>query len=123
MGTKQTTLELKYQIKELVTELGWSQNRLAQIVYTEMNDWDDDDAILKFQERLKKELQRSTTKPEKLQRYLEIIVSHPEAQKLDIVLNKYVPQGSITASLSRCMGDISQEIDSAYNKALRRSSR
>lgn len=123
MGTKQTTLELKYQIKELVTELGWSQNRLAQIVYTEMNDWDDDDAILKFQERLKKELQRSTTKPEKLQRYLEIIVSHPEAQKLDIVLNKYVPQGSITASLSRGMGDISQEIDSAYNKALRRSSR
>ena len=66
MGTKQEALEVQSQIKSLAAELGWTQNRLAQILYTELNEWDDDNEILKFQERLKKELQRSTTKIDRL---------------------------------------------------------
>ena len=121
MGTKQEVLEVQSQIKSLAAELGWTQNRLAQILYTELNEWDDDNEILKFQERLKKELQRSTTKIDRLKKYLEIVVSHPEAQKLDVVFNKYVPQNAISSSLSKEMGKVSKEIDSVYNKALHRT--
>ncbi len=123
MGTKQEALEVQSQIKSLAAELGWTQNRLAQILYTELNEWDDDDEILKFQERLKKELQRSTTKVDRLKKYLEIVVSHPEAQKLDVIFNKYVPTNAISSSLSKEMSKVSKEIDNVYNKALHRINR
>ena len=123
MGTKQEVLEVQSQIKSLAAELGWTQVRLAQILYTELNEWDDDDEILKFQERLKKELQRSTIKINRLKKYLEIVVSHPEAQKLDVIFNKYVPQNAISSSLSKEMGKVSKEIDNVYNKALYQTNR
>jgi len=116
MGTKQETLEIQFQIKKLAAELGWSQNSLARILYTELNEWDDDDEILRFQEKLKKELQRPTTKVERLKVYLDVIVRHPDAKKLDVIFNKYIPRGSISSSLIKTMSDISQEIDDAYNK-------
>lgn len=118
MGTKQTSVELSSKIKELIAELGWSQNKLARILYTELNEWDDEDEILKFQEKLKKELQRPTTKVEKLKAYLDVIVRHPDAKKIDMVFNKYTPQNAISSSLSKAMVDISQEIDDAYNKSV-----
>ena len=123
MGTKQESLELQSQIKKLAVELGWSQNKLARILYAELNDWDDEDEIARFQEKLKKELQRSTTKVERLRIYLDVIIEHPDARKLDVVSNKYIPRNLISSSLSEAMGDISQEIDNAYNKALHRTSR
>lgn len=123
MGTKQESIELQAQIKKLTAELRWSQNELARILYTELNEWDDEDEIAKFQEKLKKELQRPTTKVERLRVYLDVITGHPQAKKLDVVLNKYIPQNSISSSLSEAMGDISQEIDNAYNKELHRTSR
>lgn len=116
MGTNNETIEVQSQIKSLVAELGWSQNRLARILYTEMNEWDDEEEILKYQQRLKKELQRSTTKVKRLKEYLNIIVNHPDAKKLDVVLNRYIPQGSVSDSLSRGLREVSQEIDGAYNK-------
>lgn len=119
MGTKQESFELQSQIKDLAVELGWSQNRLARILYTELHEWDDEGEIVRFQEKLKKELQRSTTKVERLKVYLDVLIRHPEAQKLDVVFNRYIPQNSISPSLSKAMGDISQEID----KALHRTSR
>ena len=121
MGTNNETVELQSHIKILAANLGWSQNRLARVLYTEIHDWDNDEEIFKFQEKLKKELQRGTTKVEKLQRYLEILVNHPELQKLDVVFNKHVPQGAISSSLSRGIGEISKEIDNACNKALQRT--
>lgn len=116
MGTKEASLELLLQIKELISALGWSQNELSRILYTELHEWDDENEILKFQEKIKKEFQRPTTKAERLRTYLDVIIRHPDAKKIDIVFNKYTPQNSISSSLSKAMGDISQEIDKAYNK-------
>jgi hypothetical protein len=123
MGTTQESHELLLQIKGLIAELGWTQNRLARILYSELNEWDDEDEIFRFQEKLKKELQRPTTKADRLKVYLDVMVRHPDAQKLDVVMNRYIPQGSISSSLSKGMKDISTEIDNAYNKALQRTSR
>lgn len=119
MGTNRKTVELQRQIKSLIAELGWSQNQLARNIYTELHEWDDDEEILVFQERLKKELQRPTTKPEKIEKYISIIVSHPDAKRLDTSFNKYVPAGAISDALSRGMSEISREIDAVFNKRSR----
>lgn len=111
MGTKQEVLELQSNIKRLAAEIGWSQNKLAKLFYTELNEVDDEHEIRLFQERLKKELQRSTTKVERLRTYLDIMLRQPEADKLDVIFNKYIPQKSISCSLSKSMQAISKEID------------
>jgi hypothetical protein len=116
MGTNTETTEVQLQIKRIIKELGWTQNKFARILYTEMNEWDDEDEILKFQERVKKELQRTSTKVEKLKKYLEILMQLPETQTIDVVSNRYVPQGAISLSLGRAMADISQEINNQYKK-------
>ena len=122
MGTKSETIQLQEQIKKMIGELGWSQNQLARNIYTEINEIDDKDEILSFQERLKKELQRPTTKPDKLKRYLSIICSHPEAHKVDVTLNKYIPTGFISESLCKGMKVISQEADKASNNGMQGTS-
>lgn len=116
MGTNEQVVSLQLQIKKLLAELGWSQNQLARIIYTETHDFDDESQIISFQERLKKELRRETTKPEKLKGYLTTIVNHPDAERIDIVTNKYVATEVISSSLSDGMGEISKEIDSYLQK-------
>lgn len=115
MGTKSETVELQEKIKQLISDLGWSQNKLARIVYTEVYEFDDEAEIYNFQERLKKELQRKTTGPDRLKVYLSIIIKHPEAVNIDLVLNKYIPMGAISEPLSDEMCSISKEIDKASN--------
>ncbi|MDM5139525.1 hypothetical protein OB959_06900 [Aeromonas bestiarum] len=116
MGTNQESIEIQFQIKCLIAELGWTQNKLAEILYIELNDIDNEDEMERFKERLKKELQRSTTKAEKLKAYLDVIVRHRDTQKIDVVFNKHIPLGSISSTLSQAMGDISKEIDKTYKK-------
>ncbi|WP_323751454.1 hypothetical protein [Marinobacter sp.] len=113
---------LQREIKFLIAKLGWSQNRLARELYTALNNWDDEDEIQSFQERLKKELQRKTTKTEKLKKYILIIIRHPEAQKIDVIANQYVGAGYISHSLEDGMAKISESLDRSlasetFNKA------
>ena len=84
---------------------------MAKNIYTETHEADNDAEILSFQERLKKELQRDTTKPERLRKYLEIISNHPDAERLDTALNKNIPLGFISESISKGMRLISKEVD------------
>lgn len=111
MGTKKETLELQYQIKQLLSQLKWSQNGFARIVFTELNDIDNEEEIIKFQEKLKKELQRETTKPERLKEYLNIIFRHMEYEKIDLFFNKNSSVSSIDPDIVIEMVEISKEID------------
>lgn len=92
-------------------ELGWTQNKLARIIFVELHDDDNDEEIEAFQEQFKKALQRDTTKIERLQKFLEIAVSHSDAKALKKGFKKYAPQNSISSSLSEGMRMISLEID------------
>jgi len=111
MGTKNESEELQSQIKLLASELGWSRNELARILYTELNEWDDEDEITRFQGRLKKELQRSTTNPDRLRAYLSILVRHPRAIKADLIFNKCTRLDAISPSLREGLVGISQDLD------------
>lgn len=113
MGTNSDTYELQEQIRSLISKLGWTQNRLAREIYVELNEWEDPEDVRRFQEKLKKELQRPTTKPDRLKEYLRIICNHNEAKSLSFsfVLNQYVQSIEFSESFKTAMEDISLEID------------
>ena len=105
------TIELQKEIKTIISQLGWSQNKLARIIYTELHDWDDPDEIKKFSERLKKDLYRSTTKEEKLKNYMHIIIQKSEYTKTDTIFNRYAPTQDISKFIRNGMSKISKELD------------
>lgn len=76
------TIELQKQINLIKRQLKWTQNKLISVLYTELYETDVEEEMRKFQERVKKELRRETTKPEKLQNYLNIISEHPDFKKI-----------------------------------------
>lgn len=115
MGTERDAERIKKEIKRLSKSLAWTQNKLAREIYVELNEWDDDEEILRFQERFKKEMQRKTTNIERLKKYLEILVAHPDASRVDCVFNQYVPQGCLSETFITGMGEISQELDNAIS--------
>lgn len=116
MGTKQEALKIQSQLKGLMRELGWTQNQLARIIFAELHEHDNDNEIVAFQEQFKKALQRDTTKIERLQKFLEIAISHPDAKGIKKGFKKYVPQNSIRSSLAEGMRMISLEIDEDLKK-------
>lgn len=112
MGTN----EVQKQIKEIIASLGWSQKKFARVIYTELNDYDDEAEIIKFEERLKKDLTRSTIKVEKLEAYLSIVRRHPEFEKIDIILPNYKPTRFISSFIVEEMKRTSKLLDKNLGK-------
>lgn len=84
------TREAQEQIRLLCNKLGWSQAKLARELYIELYDEDDDLEIARFTEKLKKQLNRSSTSLERLEAYINIIVIHPDFDNIDLVMRKQI---------------------------------
>lgn len=67
--------KLQATIRQKLEELGISQAALAEKIFIEDHDEDDETALTRFTETLKKQLQRTSTPAEKLHRYLEILLA------------------------------------------------
>lgn len=114
MGTTPQTAALQQEIRRLLKKLSWSQSEFANRFYvaeTCESDYDDEDELRTFRERFKKELQRSTTDPELLRKYLDHLIAHPSAANLDVSLNRPTPLGAIGDELRQGLAVISTEID------------
>lgn len=85
MGTTETR-DLQIVIKNLSSRVGWSQNQLARHLYCALNDDDNEIDMRRFEERLKKELSRETTNPERLRCYLEVMRHLPDIHKANLVI-------------------------------------
>lgn len=105
------TRELQKEIKCIIKKMGWSQKRLAREIYMEENDVDNEDEIVKFEEKVKKELNRPSTKTARLKHYLDIIALAPEFKGIDIVLRDYHGSGILGTELEAQMKKISIELD------------
>lgn len=108
MGTE--TQNLQHEIKTLIKQVGWSQNQLAEMLYVVAHEVDNDKELEQFKGRFKKELTRSTTKPEKLSRYLDLMLEDDRFQKLGLIRPKYVPNAKLSKEMQRAMQEISKEI-------------
>jgi len=109
MGT-QRTRELQKVIKDLIARVGWSQNALARQLHWELNDTDDEDELKRFQERLKKELDRSSTKPELLERYLDVIRTLPDVEKANLIVPQYIPSKHLDPDIQSTLLDFSKDL-------------
>jgi hypothetical protein len=85
------TLNLQREIKQALKALGWSVPKFSSSYLIEINDRDiPEDEVQSFIEKVKKQLVRTTTKPEILQEYFSYIEGLDEYSKLS--LNKKVPE-------------------------------
>ncbi|MGO1232826.1 MAG: hypothetical protein ACTMHG_03795 [Marinobacter sp.] len=112
MGT-QRTRELQQAIKDLIARVGWSRRALARQLHWELNDTDDEDELKRFEERLKKELTRPTTKPELLEHYLDVMRQLPECEKADLVIPQYFASEQLDPEIEGALRDISSDLSSA----------
>ena len=105
-----TTDKLQSEINSIINKLGWSKNRLAREVYVATFDDDNEVEIKRLEERLKKELSRSSTKPERLEEYLQIISRNREFEKLDLVLPVFIKNKYLSDNVMSGMATISKTI-------------
>ncbi|HCI75904.1 MULTISPECIES: hypothetical protein [unclassified Psychrobacter] len=110
-GKWEESKQLILEIKRVCERLGWSQKKLAEKIYLELNDDDNEKAIKAFSSTFVKRLQRSTTHPEQLKEYLSIISNLPEFQKADIVRNQYIPLGHLSDFIQKEILSISRGLD------------
>lgn len=108
------TKDLQTEIKLMIGKLKWTQKRLAREIYTETHEYDNDIEIGRFEESLKKDLSRESTKPERLMEYIKIISRHDEFKRLDIIVPIYIS----TETLSPLMKDEMKRISSCINMLL-----
>ena len=104
------TIELQDEIKKILAKLKWSQRRLGREFYIAKHEYDDDDEIRRYEEKVKKDLTRKSTKPELLNSYLEIIAQHNEFKNLDVVIFSYHKSGVLSDTMEEGMNDISKLI-------------
>lgn len=104
------TIELQKEIKIILAKLDWSQKRLGREVYMAKFDHDNDDEIRQYEEKIKKDLSRPTTKPELLNSYLDIISQHRDFEKLDVVLPTYYKSDILEGPVEKGLGDISKMV-------------
>lgn len=109
MGTE-TTQELQAIIKALSARAGWSQKHLAREIYWELHDDEDEVEMQRFEETFKKALSRSTTKPEQLQRYLDIMRDITAIKKADLILPQYHSTNVLDPELEKAMLEVSKEL-------------
>jgi elongation factor P--beta-lysine ligase len=76
----------------------------------ELNDTDDEEELRRFEERLKKELTRSTTKPELLEHYLDVIRQLPECEKAGLVIPQYIDSKHLDSEIEEALRNISSDL-------------
>jgi paraquat-inducible protein B len=109
MGTDRTK-ELQKTIESVIARVGWSRKALARQLHWELNDNDDEDELRRFEERLKKDLTRPSTRPELLEHYLDVIRSIPEVEKANLVIPQYIPSRKISPEIKGALVDLSKDL-------------
>lgn len=80
----QETENLKIELKRLLTEAGWDLTKLAEEIASadEFSDSREDLTPKKEYEKIRKALNRTTTKPSTLNRYINFIIEYNKRRKL-----------------------------------------
>lgn len=107
---KMESRQLIAEIKNLIRTVRWSQNQAAEVIYCAECEIDIDEELKAFQAKFKKQLQRESTPVERLGRYLEILAAHDQVKKSGVVLNAYVPSGTLSQELSAELRLLSDEV-------------
>ena len=120
MGTERTK-ELQQTIHSIIDRVGWSRKALARQLHWELHDTDDDEEIRLFEERLKKELTRPTTKPELLEYYLDVLRRLPEVERADLVAPQYIPTKRLGSEIEGALRGLSRQLSESLTDSKEQS--
>ncbi len=112
-GTKRDTEQVKQlqvQIKSMQKQLGWTNTQLANAIYCELFEEDDDDGMQKFAETLKKQLKRDSTPTELLQRYIQLISRHQDYRRAGLIVATPIRLGVVDFQILRAVSAASQKL-------------
>lgn len=112
---REESKQLILEIKRVCERLSCSQKELAEKIYLELNDDDNEKNIEAFCFAFVKQLQRTTTHPERLKEYLSIMSNLPEFKKSNLVLNKYTPLDHLSDFMQYEMLSISKDLDRKFH--------
>ena len=109
---------IQKEIKTLLSKLGWSIPKLAEVIYVEKHEddeaideaIDEAKAINSFTAALKKQLKRKSTNSMLLEEYLLIISNHSDFCKLGLTVPYYVKSKVLSETMESGMKDISKLI-------------
>lgn len=108
---KEQQKELRTKIISMQQQLGWTQAQLAQAIYCELHEDDDDEeCINKFCEALKKQLKRDSTPVELLQRYVQIISNHEDFRRANLVVASPTRLGVVDINILRGVSKLSRDL-------------
>lgn len=113
------TREKQDLIKSLIHKLGKSIADAARDIYDYRNsdsDIDDDIEKEKYVEVFKKKLQRSTTRVDELDQFIEILRSQHNAHNIKIYPTHFIDTGYLPPDLVKSMRKISESIDDMLSK-------
>lgn len=100
----------RQELEDALALLGWSRARLARAVHVATHDDDDPAAIAREAQRIKKAFQRATTKPERFERYLKIVLADPEYTRHGHVVPRYVANDALAPALVAGLGRMSDQL-------------
>ncbi|GAB2930547.1 hypothetical protein GCM10027181_31940 [Rheinheimera gaetbuli] len=115
-GTIRDNEQVKHLQDEIIAmqkQLGWTKARLAEVIYCELNEEDEDDedaSIQRFTESLKKQLKRDSTPVELLKRYIRIICNHDDYLKAGRVVANPTRLGVVDISILRSVAEASKQL-------------
>lgn len=107
--------ELQAAIRRQLKAKGMSQVEFANKIFYEENDDDDPGRMAAFVDALKKQLSRRTTPPEKLRRYLDILLQNRTGLE---VRYQAIATDELPKALRKSMLELSAGIDQMLAKSV-----
>lgn len=94
------TKSLQKELESLIKQAGLSKRLVADRIFMEREDDDDEELMDKFYESFKKQLKRESTKAEILEGYLSIMFEMTEIKKTNLLQPNRIELGAIPSGLS-----------------------
>lgn len=94
------TKSLQRELESLIKEAGLSKRLVAERIFMEREDDDDEKLMDKFYESFKKQLKRDSTNAETLEGYLSIMFEMTEVKKTKLLQPNRIELGAIPSDLS-----------------------
>ena len=106
----------KENLENVLKSLGWSKKKLAREVYVELNEIDNEKEISNFEDKVKKQFQRSSTKDEIFGGYMKNISNHRDFQQLDLIMPNFKSTSILSEQLANGISLISKELSEGLLK-------
>jgi hypothetical protein len=102
--------EKQFELKSWLKKIGLSQNEFAALFLEETYEYVTDEEITRFQENFKKQLIRKSTKPERIEAYLEYLYTTEKFKEAGYIKPQCYSDDILDPIAAKMMKKISQDL-------------